>query len=198
MQFQKLTTFVAVFLQSTGTFEAFRHHPMLKYKVTWDERKEHVTNEVAVVNNDVTSSTQVNGNEASVSSSTDENEATADDPEKQQQHEPSNEKAAAVTSGNSSDVTSWEEQAVVVTGSSLVAESEIATGVAAVNTNTEPERVFYHFMYKDKTRQQTQAQEDKRCPWCRLNCVKLYSLLKHLRCCHFRLSFTYHVSTTKI
>ncbi|KAG8042302.1 hypothetical protein G9C98_004936 [Cotesia typhae] len=41
------------------------------------------------------------------------------------------------------------------------------------------------------SRQQTEACEDLHCPWCSLDCGKLYSLLKHLKLCHSRFTFTY-------
>ena len=54
-------------------------------------------------------------------------------------------------------------------------------------------RIFYQFIYNNHTRQQTEAREDFMCPWCGMNCAKLYSLLKHLKCCHGRFAFTYAV-----
>ncbi|XP_071481229.1 polycomb protein suz12-A-like [Diadema antillarum] len=53
------------------------------------------------------------------------------------------------------------------------------------------ERVFYQFLYNNNTRQQTEARDNLRCPWCALNCLRLYSLLKHLSTCHSRFIFTY-------
>ena len=55
-------------------------------------------------------------------------------------------------------------------------------------------RIFYQFIYNNHTRQQTEARDDCSCPWCGVNCGKLYSLLKHLKCCHGRFLFTYAVS----
>jgi len=52
-------------------------------------------------------------------------------------------------------------------------------------------RVFYQFIYNNSTRQQTEAKEGSYCPWCGLNCKRLYGLLKHLKCCHTRFSFLY-------
>lgn len=52
-------------------------------------------------------------------------------------------------------------------------------------------RIFYQFIYNNHTRQQTEARDDCLCPWCCINCGKLYSLLKHLKCCHGRFAFTY-------
>ncbi|XP_046581921.1 polycomb protein SUZ12-like isoform X2 [Haliotis rubra] len=52
-------------------------------------------------------------------------------------------------------------------------------------------RIFYQFLYNNNTRQQTEAREDLRCPWCSINCMQLYSLLKHLRLDHARFDFLY-------
>lgn len=56
------------------------------------------------------------------------------------------------------------------------------------------QRIFYQFLYNNNTRQQTEARDDLHCPWCSLNCHRLYSLLKHLKLCHGRFIFTYVVS----
>uniref|UniRef100_A0A8C1MTL1 SUZ12 polycomb repressive complex 2 subunit b n=1 Tax=Cyprinus carpio TaxID=7962 RepID=A0A8C1MTL1_CYPCA len=52
-------------------------------------------------------------------------------------------------------------------------------------------RIFYQFLYNNNTRQQTEARDDLHCPWCTLNCRKLYSLLKHLKLSHSRFIFNY-------
>ncbi|KAK7144606.1 hypothetical protein R3I94_010888 [Phoxinus phoxinus] len=52
-------------------------------------------------------------------------------------------------------------------------------------------RIFYQFLYNNNTRQQTEARDDLHCPWCTLNCRKLYSLLKHLKVSHNRFIFNY-------
>ncbi|CAI5679988.1 unnamed protein product [Oreochromis niloticus] len=54
-------------------------------------------------------------------------------------------------------------------------------------------RIFYQFLYNNNTRQQTEARDDLHCPWCTLNCSKLYSLLKHLKLSHSRFIFNYVV-----
>ncbi|XP_070579549.1 polycomb protein suz12-A-like isoform X2 [Ptychodera flava] len=53
------------------------------------------------------------------------------------------------------------------------------------------QRIFYQFLYNNNTRQQTEARDDLHCPWCSLHCMKLYSLLKHLKLSHSRFTFTY-------
>ena len=57
-----------------------------------------------------------------------------------------------------------------------------------------PPRIVYQFLYNNNTRQQTEAREDLHCPWCTLNCMELYALLKHLKLSHPRFLFTYVVS----
>ncbi|KFM78883.1 Polycomb protein suz12, partial [Stegodyphus mimosarum] len=52
-------------------------------------------------------------------------------------------------------------------------------------------RIFYQFLYNNNTRQQTEARDDFQCPWCRVNCIELYCLLKHLKLCHSRFIFNY-------
>ena len=52
-------------------------------------------------------------------------------------------------------------------------------------------RVVYQFLFNNNTRQQTKPQNDMCCPWCSLNCQRLYSLIKHLKLCHNRFTFTY-------
>ncbi|XP_031174538.1 polycomb protein suz12-B-like isoform X2 [Sander lucioperca] len=52
-------------------------------------------------------------------------------------------------------------------------------------------RIFYQFQYNNNTRQQTEARDDLHCPWCTLNCRKLYSLIKHLKLSHSRFIFNY-------
>ncbi|XP_066156785.1 polycomb protein SUZ12 [Euwallacea fornicatus] len=52
-------------------------------------------------------------------------------------------------------------------------------------------QIVYQFVYNNNSRQQTEACEDLHCPWCYLNCNELYTLLKHLKLCHSRFTFTY-------
>ncbi|KAM9780017.1 polycomb protein suz12-A-like [Neosynchiropus ocellatus] len=59
---------------------------------------------------------------------------------------------------------------------------------------TEPRqklRIIYQFQYNNNTRQQTEARDDLHCPWCTINCRKLYSLIKHLKLLHSRFLFNY-------
>ena len=65
-------------------------------------------------------------------------------------------------------------------------------------SSNKKQRVFYQFIYNNNTRQQTEAREDFFCPWCSIDCKRLYSLLKHLKLCHGRFIFVYAVSFTLI
>lgn len=58
-------------------------------------------------------------------------------------------------------------------------------------------KIVYQFLYNNNSRQQTEASEDLHCPWCTLDCFTLYSLLKHLKLCHARFTFSYVVSWFK-
>lgn len=59
------------------------------------------------------------------------------------------------------------------------------------DTKQEKMQIVYQFIYNNNSRQQTEACEDLHCPWCSLNCNQLYTLLKHLKLCHARFTFTY-------
>lgn len=65
------------------------------------------------------------------------------------------------------------------------------------STPKKRQRVFYQFLYNNSTRHQNEARDDLHCPWCAINCVHLYGLLKHLRLCHARFNFIYVVSNWK-
>uniref|UniRef100_A0A3B4B5A4 Polycomb protein SUZ12-like zinc finger domain-containing protein n=1 Tax=Periophthalmus magnuspinnatus TaxID=409849 RepID=A0A3B4B5A4_9GOBI len=58
-------------------------------------------------------------------------------------------------------------------------------------------RIFYQFQYNHNTRQQTEARDDLHCPWCTINCRKLYSLLKHLKLSHSLFLFRYCVHKSR-
>ncbi|KAJ1529653.1 hypothetical protein ONE63_006416 [Megalurothrips usitatus] len=55
----------------------------------------------------------------------------------------------------------------------------------------EKPTIVYQLHYNNNSRQQTAPCFDLCCPWCRLDCGNLFSLLKHLKLCHARFTFTY-------
>lgn len=77
-----------------------------------------------------------------------------------------------------------------------ISNLELAMSTDETDRERKQMRIFYQFIYSNHTRQQTEARDDFLCPWCSVNCGRLYSLLKHLKCCHGRFLFTYAVSTT--
>ena len=56
----------------------------------------------------------------------------------------------------------------------------------------------FNFLYNKNTLQQTELKTDCVCPWCSLNCMELYPLLKHMSLCHPRFLFTYTVRNHSI
>ncbi|XP_076247327.1 polycomb protein Su(z)12 isoform X2 [Calliopsis andreniformis] len=69
--------------------------------------------------------------------------------------------------------------------------SRMITPSEKSDTSANTQQIVYQFLYNNNSRQQTEACEDLHCPWCSLDCGKLYSLLKHLKLCHSRFTFTY-------
>jgi len=51
--------------------------------------------------------------------------------------------------------------------------------------------ILYNFLYNGSTQQQTESRNNTICPWCNLDCRRLYSLLEHLACCHPRFRVSY-------
>nr|XP_036672400.1 polycomb protein Su(z)12 isoform X2 [Drosophila suzukii]XP_036672401.1 polycomb protein Su(z)12 isoform X2 [Drosophila suzukii] len=64
-------------------------------------------------------------------------------------------------------------------------------GSALCKSTPEHIQIVYNFMYSNNTRQQTEYTQELNCPWCGLDCLRLYALLKHLKLCHARFNFTY-------
>ncbi|XP_017472140.1 PREDICTED: polycomb protein Su(z)12 isoform X1 [Rhagoletis zephyria] len=65
------------------------------------------------------------------------------------------------------------------------------SGVVLPTLKTEKIQIVYNFLYSNNTRQQTEYTQEVICPWCGLDCLRLYALLKHLKLCHARFNFTY-------
>uniref|UniRef100_A0A1A9VKX1 VEFS-Box domain-containing protein n=1 Tax=Glossina austeni TaxID=7395 RepID=A0A1A9VKX1_GLOAU len=68
---------------------------------------------------------------------------------------------------------------------------ESLKGSLKAPTKPEKTQIVYNFLYSNNTRQQTEYTQEVICPWCGLDCMRLYSLLKHLKLCHARFNFTY-------
>ncbi|CAO1436846.1 unnamed protein product [Diamesa tonsa] len=57
--------------------------------------------------------------------------------------------------------------------------------------NQSKKSFMFQFIFNNSTKQQTEERSDYICPWCSINCIRIYSLMKHLRLCHARLLFSY-------
>ncbi|XP_070490372.1 polycomb protein suz12-A [Chironomus tepperi] len=55
----------------------------------------------------------------------------------------------------------------------------------------EKKAFIFQFIVNNSTKQRTEERSDFICPWCSLNCIRIYSLIKHLKLCHARLLFQY-------
>lgn len=103
------------------------------------------------------------------------------------------ERSSSVNHNNNS--TNNNNNATLPTPSPLTPSSRISISNEKVDANANgTQQIVYQFLYNNNSRQQTEACEDLHCPWCSLDCGKLYSLLKHLKLCHSRFTFTYVVS----
>ncbi|KAL6265177.1 hypothetical protein P5V15_005262 [Pogonomyrmex californicus] len=100
------------------------------------------------------------------------------------------ERSSSVNHNNNS--TNNNNNATLPTPSPLTPSSRMSISNEKVDTNANgTQQIVYQFLYNNNSRQQTEACEDLHCPWCSLDCGKLYSLLKHLKLCHSRFTFTY-------
>lgn len=63
--------------------------------------------------------------------------------------------------------------------------------VMTAQAEREPVNILYNFLYNGSTQQQTESRNNSICPWCNLDCWRLYSLLEHLACCHPRFRVSY-------
>ncbi|XP_029161266.1 polycomb protein suz12-B [Nylanderia fulva] len=101
------------------------------------------------------------------------------------------ERSSSVNHNNNSS-TNNNNNATLPTPSPLTPSSRMSVSNEKVDANANgTQQIVYQFLYNNNSRQQTEACEDLHCPWCSLDCGKLYSLLKHLKLCHSRFTFTY-------
>lgn len=50
---------------------------------------------------------------------------------------------------------------------------------------------IFQFVVNSSIKQRTEERNDFMCPWCSLNCIRIYSLMKHLKLTHSRFLFQY-------
>jgi polycomb protein SUZ12 len=78
-------------------------------------------------------------------------------------------------------------------GSQILNNNDALTnnGHNAVPSATNHKPFIFQFIVNSSTKQRTEERSDFICPWCSLNCVQIYSLMKHLKLCHARLLFQF-------
>ncbi|XP_037042961.1 polycomb protein Su(z)12-like [Bradysia coprophila] len=64
--------------------------------------------------------------------------------------------------------------------------------------SAEKTQIIYQFICNNNSRQQDEPCENFCCIWCSLDCMVLYSLLKHLKLCHARFNFKYVLSNPAV
>lgn len=66
-------------------------------------------------------------------------------------------------------------------------ETQASTVVKQVSKNY----IFQFIPMNSTIKQRTEERTDFNCPWCSLNCIRMYSLMKHLKLTHSRFLFQY-------
>ncbi|XP_021916525.1 polycomb protein suz12-B isoform X2 [Zootermopsis nevadensis] len=155
--------------EECGPFEVFSKGPTLKFHLSWTTEPSN-----GLVDRPKPLCPQDHSLD---SSSNKENR-----PERCNNNNNNNSSNMNISNGNSSSGSITNGTTITATGSS-----------GRVCQVEEPQRlqIVYQFLYNNNSRQQTEACEDLHCPWCSLDCVSLYALLKHLKLCHSRFTFTY-------
>ena len=74
----------------------------------------------------------------------------------------------------------------------------LTAGLRSGNAAHPPLSVTYNFIYRNGQRQQTETADKLTCPWCRVFCFHIYSLLKHMQLNHPRFTFSLTVSFARL
>ncbi|CAD7006131.1 unnamed protein product [Ceratitis capitata] len=155
-------------------FDVFNQFPTLKFRLTWSanempssiEAKDvHLYGDFAGIKNDTNDKPQslCNGIEMSLNGSVNQNANM------EERHVNHNNNCVKGNGGG----------------------SDSKNGLALAPAKAEKIQIVYNFLYSNNTRQQTEYTQEVICPWCGLDCLRLYALLKHLKLCHARFNFTY-------
>jgi polycomb protein SUZ12 len=64
-------------------------------------------------------------------------------------------------------------------------------GGEMIKSESASKSFVFQFVVNNVYKQQTEERSDFMCPWCSLNCIRIYSLMKHLKLCHARFLFQY-------
>ncbi|PNF35214.1 Polycomb protein suz12-B [Cryptotermes secundus] len=160
--------------EDCGPFEVFSKGPTLKFRLSW-------TTEPS--NGLVDRPKPLRPQDHSLDSSSN----------KENRPERCNNNNSNISNGNSSSGSNNNGGSITNGTATSATTMSVSGGSGRVCQVEEPQRlqIVYQFLYNNNSRQQTEACEDLHCPWCSLDCVSLYALLKHLKLCHSRFTFTY-------
>ncbi|XP_017882147.1 polycomb protein suz12-B isoform X2 [Ceratina calcarata] len=165
-------------IKDCSPFEIFSKGPTLKFRLNWTtEPSNGLVDRPAPIHPmpSVDNKENRSGNAALERSSTNNNNISSNN------NNNNNNNSSSNNNNNST----------LPTPSPLNPSRMTTTLIEKTDTTMATQQIVYQFLYNNNSRQQTEACEDLHCPWCSLDCGKLYSLLKHLKLCHSRFTFTY-------
>ncbi|XP_061387997.1 polycomb protein Su(z)12 [Musca vetustissima] len=145
-------------------FDVFAQYPTLKFRLTWSANE--LPKEIAAQDMEKYARFSEISNDE-------------EDEEEEQEHNNNNNCLKAGSGKTRSQL------------SAVAAAAAAAASSKKPLAKTEKIQIVYNFLYSNNTRQQTEYTQEVICPWCGLDCMRLYSLLKHLKLCHARFNFTY-------
>ncbi|KAK0089995.1 hypothetical protein PV325_004128 [Microctonus aethiopoides] len=153
-------------ISECGPFDVFSRGPTLKFRLSWTTEPSN-----GLVDRPTLIHSLPNGDN--------------------KENRPGNTDLDRCITNHNNNITSSNNNATLPNPSPLT-PSKMSGTIEKTDTSTSgTQQIVYQFLYNNNSRQQTEACEDLHCPWCSLDCGKLYSLLKHLKLCHSRFTFTY-------
>lgn len=144
----------------------FGDHPTLKFRLLWSRADHHVPQDCnGNVNQRNANSIQVRDGNCSDSSNGGERDMTT-----------SSRSSSKSSSSSSSGHGTMTDKFIKPTAN--------GNNKAIVRLRDCTSRIIYRFIYNKNMSQQTETFENWNCPWCKLNCIRLDSLMIHLRLTH--------------
>ncbi|XP_037806254.1 polycomb protein Su(z)12 isoform X1 [Lucilia sericata] len=161
------------YIPITMKFDVFSQYPTLKFRLTWSANE--LPKEISLTEMDTycTFNDLTHGIDCENTNTTNNND--------QINHNNNCLKTA----------TNMSTSSTATTKNNGKSNNNNTTTISKPLAKTEKIQIVYNFLYSNNTRQQTEYTQEVICPWCGLDCMRLYSLLKHLKLCHARFNFTY-------
>ncbi|XP_034951843.1 polycomb protein suz12-B isoform X2 [Chelonus insularis] len=167
-------------IKECGPFEVFSRGPTLKFRLSWTTEPSN-----GLVDRPTLIHPLPNGdNKENRPGNTDLDRCATNNNNNNSNNNNNN-------SNNNSNNSTSSNTNTTLPNPSLLTPSKMSSTAEKCDSAEGMQQIVYQFLYNNNSRQQTEACEDLHCPWCSLDCGKLYSLLKHLKLCHSRFTFTY-------